>query len=997
MWHPARQPLDRDNSGTISADELATATKLVAGGDVQKLPLKFFPKRIQGALEVFDADGDHSVSTSELVRAAELFREEKTKTKKLTRLVGGLAVILLVVLVAIFGLTFAVVEMSKDTGVSSDGRMTRKADSTVVIKTGAVEKPSMALASCMSDEYFEELATFNADNGLARLSLSISGFARTVREKSVYGTVVTLITSAGTITLDGEMLEFSTDVGDIFVAAGFDTTSAGRRLAGLYELTAFFNAIPEANYGCFDPKSAGPKPVFPPNYKAHITVLYNCDERTIDAAHHDVDGSRCKDVAASTLVSEKIDGQDLTFVPGHAHVWIDTEESVAREEWHFPARSDDYTLVKTVRFGANAKLTELFMLPGGAAGVSDASRLVTVPGEFCASKNDDKAASLVNLPDETLIAYEGSDTTASGGTRRSFVYTVEAGTKELLYRFTDEATAGSDVYEMKEIQMWDLSENLVVMVYRFNSMDATWSAASEPERFWDRPTVCHTTAQDGGMPVEQVMFTASPYPDADEARVELLQLEAKQVIIPNRFSNDGGVDRKLLGNSCCKHYYDGQSTGIAFHEKWDFDIIPNIMSLSIDLGSGHDHTGAIYPDGFTTIGSISYDTCHVEVSVTFNFIGMGLPLGVVGTVYADWKPVMKFNECFEAAGCVGIFVGVKVWKFDVELFRIDICLGGGRYEVDGCMRVNLFAQISAGFSVGNDFLGLAISGSLFNKFFLPNPDCDDPYANELNWDPFLQVDWEICFFICYTDSWGWHFFGPEPGKMLKEWHGLPPKTGVDALSGLSDGIDFADWMGPNSVNGATMTGDHPVVGFEVSRTASGTNERGDLTTLKGAYTQNLWNNLGLRTEQRVTYHSCQYVTWHMHDEAWNYCPSGTFLHGMRRGDAIANWSNHWRKSKRYITHYEHPVSLINAGYCCNAQIEENNVATVQINHGECMDMDMPREWKNGGFWKFKAKAAAAVCDPGYVMAGLHRDGNGLAGNHQELNDIDYFRCCKPAV
>ena len=98
-----------------------------------------------------------------------------------------------------------------------------------------------------------------------------------------------------------------------------------------------------------------------------------------------------------------------------------------------------------------------------------------------------------------------------------------------------------------------------------------------------------------------------------------------------------------------------------------------------------------------------------------------------------------------------------------------------------------------------------------------------------------------------------------------------------------------------------------------------------------------------------------------------------------------------------ITHYEHPVSLINAGYCCNAQIEENNVATVQINHGECMNMDMPREWKNGGFWKFKAKAAAAVCDPGYVMAGLHRDGNGLAGNHQELNDIDYFRCCKPAV
>ncbi|KXZ43125.1 hypothetical protein GPECTOR_101g26 [Gonium pectorale] len=79
--------------------------------------------------------------------------------------------------------------------------------------------------------------------GSVELALMVTGVARVPMEGSVLGTVVRILTSAGTITLDDTVVMFSTDTADVFAEAGFKVSRNRRVLLGFYDILGFFNFI----------------------------------------------------------------------------------------------------------------------------------------------------------------------------------------------------------------------------------------------------------------------------------------------------------------------------------------------------------------------------------------------------------------------------------------------------------------------------------------------------------------------------------------------------------------------------------------------------------------------------------------------------------------------------------------------------------------------------------------------------------------------------------
>ena len=74
---------------------------------------------LQKTLQVFDVDGDGTVGTAELARAAELYQDSKNMVKRLAKAVAVLF-LLMVALVGIVGLAAHVIESAK-TETSGDG------------------------------------------------------------------------------------------------------------------------------------------------------------------------------------------------------------------------------------------------------------------------------------------------------------------------------------------------------------------------------------------------------------------------------------------------------------------------------------------------------------------------------------------------------------------------------------------------------------------------------------------------------------------------------------------------------------------------------------------------------------------------------------------------------------------------------------------------------------------------------------------------------------
>jgi len=140
---------DTDGNGTISIDELRDSVKTLRDIRTNAASINYtqLPKEVQDVLSVFDGDKSGTVDTAELALGAQLYSASKARNRKLTKVVIGLSLLILVIMAALTGLMFAVVEMSKETKASADGTIT-VAGSNVTVKT---DNPGFTTATSTKD------------------------------------------------------------------------------------------------------------------------------------------------------------------------------------------------------------------------------------------------------------------------------------------------------------------------------------------------------------------------------------------------------------------------------------------------------------------------------------------------------------------------------------------------------------------------------------------------------------------------------------------------------------------------------------------------------------------------------------------------------------------------------------------------------------------------------------------------------------------------------
>jgi len=242
---------DVDGDGHIDQAELDCAARLYEAGLSRqtgdwKIPFDVFPEKMHADLKLLDDDGDGQIDAKEVERAIAALVGEKKRSRMLQTALIGVSIFTLLLLLAIGGMTFAIVEMSKDTKLSSSGAMIGKssseavqtASSDFVLLDGmlvprsnsseeaqpiAVNEASFhgQLDSAAANAAFLGLRTITIEHGPdAIISLNIFGMARMPDAASEHGTVVELFTDRGTLTVDGIQLSGDQSLRALFERAG---------------------------------------------------------------------------------------------------------------------------------------------------------------------------------------------------------------------------------------------------------------------------------------------------------------------------------------------------------------------------------------------------------------------------------------------------------------------------------------------------------------------------------------------------------------------------------------------------------------------------------------------------------------------------------------------------------------------------------------------------------------------------------------------------------
>ena len=269
------------------------------------------------AIKKLDATGDGYISKEEFREGISDTLKTMADNKNIKRIALLMGALLAVTIFAVFGLTFAVVELSKETETGKDGVMhvpgsdtiVQTANSDTTVSTAAnKKKPTMksrngnftvevsqsttegSLHSNLPDSFFEELRYFRVENQKAKIVVKVNGFIKIASKSDGEPNRVVIITPIGDIRLEGTALTFKDDsTTRHFTDAGF--VAANRKLLSLYMLVGLFNNI--ENYEGTIPADVA-KPQFPPKFHATYDIYYRCKKTAADSiAQTENDLDRC--------------------------------------------------------------------------------------------------------------------------------------------------------------------------------------------------------------------------------------------------------------------------------------------------------------------------------------------------------------------------------------------------------------------------------------------------------------------------------------------------------------------------------------------------------------------------------------------------------------------------------------------------------------------------------------------------------------------------------
>ncbi|KXZ42180.1 hypothetical protein GPECTOR_189g292 [Gonium pectorale] len=276
--------------------ELPTTPSMVSAVTNRRQAIDTFLKEL-------DTNRDGDIGVDELLSLMESVAVQRRQRKWMWFAIVALTFCALSTIAATVGLTYAVLKAVQDTEVVG-GVMYVKDSTTEIVRTGSAEftvvdgvfvsretilsaaatnsttsgrrslaeagskVPPKAVLRTASYKGTPQRFTSNVSiavlmeldyllikgAGSVELALKVDGVARVPMAGSVLGTVVRIVTSAGTITLDSTVVSFSSSIADIFEEAGFSVSRNRRMLLGIYDVVGFFNWI-EIYEPCITPEN----------------------------------------------------------------------------------------------------------------------------------------------------------------------------------------------------------------------------------------------------------------------------------------------------------------------------------------------------------------------------------------------------------------------------------------------------------------------------------------------------------------------------------------------------------------------------------------------------------------------------------------------------------------------------------------------------------------------------------------------------------------------
>ena len=210
--HPLLKEIDGpDGNGSLETDELTEVFEMYAAAKKANeegcIALKSLPQDLQKTLQVFDVDGDGTVGTAELARAAELYQDSKNMVKRLAKAVAVLFLLMVALVGTIVGLTAHVIESAKETETSGDGITFVKGTDQPTATGGVASYDSLSESYAFLPEDLDDIDTayLLSDDETEEYSYTVTGWSRNESHLVYYtsrGDKITVDTVGNLVTHD---------------------------------------------------------------------------------------------------------------------------------------------------------------------------------------------------------------------------------------------------------------------------------------------------------------------------------------------------------------------------------------------------------------------------------------------------------------------------------------------------------------------------------------------------------------------------------------------------------------------------------------------------------------------------------------------------------------------------------------------------------------------------------------------------------------------------
>ena len=210
--HPLLKEIDGpDGNGSLETDELTEVFEMYAAAKKANeegcIALKSLPQDLQKTLQVFDVDGDGTVGTAELARAAELYEDSKNMVKRLAKAVAVLFLVMVALVGTIVGLTAHVIESAKETETSGDGITFVKGTDQPTSTGGVASYDSLSETYAFPPDVLDDIDTayLLSDDETEEYSYTVTGWSRNESHLVFYtsrGDKITVDTVGNLVTHD---------------------------------------------------------------------------------------------------------------------------------------------------------------------------------------------------------------------------------------------------------------------------------------------------------------------------------------------------------------------------------------------------------------------------------------------------------------------------------------------------------------------------------------------------------------------------------------------------------------------------------------------------------------------------------------------------------------------------------------------------------------------------------------------------------------------------